>query len=166
MSAEQLIMMVCYSDKYIRQYKVEIYLEYHMQCLSRRPNWDSPPPPPPSCKRVCPPRNQRGGGTLACGWGSGGSHQFGRLEKKLSTLSTLHVSDSFYGKKKMPLLFKNRQTGAYGAPQLPLKSWIGLAAASKLLLIHFTESQLAASICLRWQLPENQLGRREWRPQL
>ena len=60
MSAEQLIMMVCYSDKYIRQYKVEIYLEYHMQCLSRRPNWDSPPPPPPPASG-CVPRGTKGG---------------------------------------------------------------------------------------------------------
>ncbi len=41
------------------------------QCMSPRRNWD--PPPPLLCKRVCPsPRNQRGGGRLACGWGGGG----------------------------------------------------------------------------------------------
>ncbi len=36
------------------------------------------------------PRNQRGGGTLACGWGVGES-QFRRLVKKLITLPTLWV---------------------------------------------------------------------------
>ncbi len=47
-------------------------------------------PPPPSPASEYPPPNQRRGNTLACEWVRGwGESQFGRLEKKLSTLSTL-----------------------------------------------------------------------------
>ncbi len=61
------------------------------QCLSARPNWDSPTL---SSTSVCvPPPGTKGGGgdTLACLWGvgAGGKSQFRRLEKKPSTLSTL-----------------------------------------------------------------------------
>jgi hypothetical protein len=42
---------------------------------------------------IPPPRNQTGGHTLACGRGGGGS-QFGRLEKKPGTLSTLCISSN------------------------------------------------------------------------
>ena len=46
------------------------YIPREPQCLSPRPNWDSPPP------------------LLQAIWRGGGS-QFGRLEKRLSTLSIL-----------------------------------------------------------------------------
>ncbi len=73
-----------------------IYLEYH-KC----PNWDSPLPqatvPPP-------PTEPKGVGTHPpAGEGVGGS-QFGRLEKKPCTLSTLWVSLSnpkMYSKRKI-----------------------------------------------------------------
>ncbi len=56
------------------------------RCLSPRPNLD---PPPPSRKRVRPsPPNQRGGTHSPAVEGVGRS-QFGRLEKKPSTLSKL-----------------------------------------------------------------------------
>jgi hypothetical protein len=42
-----------------------------------------------SPKRVCPPPNQMVGGTLKPAAKGVGKSQFGRLEKKLSTLSTL-----------------------------------------------------------------------------
>ncbi len=52
------------------------------QCLSPRTNWDPRTPSPAS---ECPsPREPKGGGTLSCRWGGGGS-QFERLEKKPST---------------------------------------------------------------------------------
>ncbi len=56
------------------------------QCLSPRPNWDPPPPLP---QASVSPGTKGGGGTLPCEWGGGGGGQFGRLEKKSSTLSTL-----------------------------------------------------------------------------
>ncbi len=54
--------------------------------MSPRRIWDSPNPSP--ARDCAPPLNQRVGGTLACGWGVGES-QFRRLEKKLSTLTTV-----------------------------------------------------------------------------
>ncbi len=60
------------------------------QFLSR-PNWNSPPPLP--LARVPPPPEPKGEGThSSAGEGVGGS-QFGQLEKKPSTLSTLLVRD-------------------------------------------------------------------------
>jgi hypothetical protein len=53
------------------------------QCLSPRPNWDLPL----SRKRVYPPRNLKGTHLPVGKWGGGS--QFGRLEKKPSTLSSL-----------------------------------------------------------------------------
>jgi hypothetical protein len=67
--------------KLLRPHEVHIYLEYHSVCPPR-PNWD---PHLLSRKRVCPP-GTKGGGTHSLG---AGSSQFGRLEKKPSTLSTL-----------------------------------------------------------------------------
>ncbi len=49
-------------------HKVQIYRV--PQCMSPRPNWDSPTPSPPSV--VCSPPPEPKGGTLACGWGGGG----------------------------------------------------------------------------------------------
>ncbi len=63
------------------------YITRVPQCLSPRPIWDSHSL---SRKRECLPRTKWGEDTLACGWGSGGS-QFGRLEKKPSTLSILNA---------------------------------------------------------------------------
>ncbi len=62
------------------------------QCLSPRPNWD---PHPRARKRVCPPTEPKGGGTHSpVGEGVGGS-QFGRVEKKPSTLVYLLYKISF-----------------------------------------------------------------------
>jgi hypothetical protein len=47
----------------------------------------APPAPSPACECV-PLLEPMGGATLACGWGDGGN-QFGRLERKPGTLSTL-----------------------------------------------------------------------------
>ncbi len=62
-------------------------------CLSLRPNWDYPTPSPASecVTPPPPPEPKEEGNTLACGWRGGGEgrSQFGRLEKKPSTLSTL-----------------------------------------------------------------------------
>jgi hypothetical protein len=56
--------------------------------MSTRRNLDSPSHPL-SRQRVCPsPQNQRGGGTLACGWGVGGV-PIPTTGEKLSTLPTL-----------------------------------------------------------------------------
>ncbi len=52
-----------------------------------RANWDPSPPLPKASVSLLPP-NQRVGNTLDCGWG-GGRTQFGQLEKRHSTLSTL-----------------------------------------------------------------------------
>ncbi len=57
---------------------------------SPRPNWDPLPPLPQA--RVSP-RTKGGGVTLACGWGSGGKAQLGRLKKRPSTLSTQCFKD-------------------------------------------------------------------------
>ncbi len=55
---------------------------------SPRPNWDSPNPL--SRQRVCPPPPGTKGGRVHSPAGEGvGKSQFGRLENKLSTLSTL-----------------------------------------------------------------------------
>ncbi len=55
------------------------------QCMSPLPNWD-PSTPSPASECVPPPRNQGGDTRLRVRrWGS----PFGRLEKKLSTLSTV-----------------------------------------------------------------------------
>jgi len=59
------------------------YIPKLPQCLYSRLTWD---PPSLSRKRVCP-RNQRGGHT--CLWVRVWGAQFGRLEKKPSTLPTL-----------------------------------------------------------------------------
>jgi hypothetical protein len=64
------------------------YINREVQCLSPRLNWDPPTPSPPASVFSPPPGTKGGGDTLACGWGGGGS-QFGRLERKPSTLSTL-----------------------------------------------------------------------------
>ncbi len=55
-------------------------------CLSPHPNWVRPPPLPQAS--VPPPEPKGGGATHAFGWG-GGRAQFGRLERKPGTLSTL-----------------------------------------------------------------------------
>jgi hypothetical protein len=61
--------------------------------MSPRRNWDSPNP---SLASECaPPHGTKEGGTLACG-GGGGGYQFGRLEKKPSTLSTQWAALSSY----------------------------------------------------------------------
>ncbi len=62
-----------YSSINITIHKVLIYTEYHR----------TPPTPLPQASVPPPPRNQRVGGTLACGWRVGES-QFRRLEKSLA----------------------------------------------------------------------------------
>ncbi len=57
------------------------------QCLSFRWNWDPPPLPLPQAS-VLPPET-KGGGTPSPAGEWVGESQFGRLVKKLSTLSTL-----------------------------------------------------------------------------
>ncbi len=65
------------------------YIPRVPQCLCPRPNWDSPNPSPASA-RVAPPPGTKGRETHSPGCeGVGTESQFGRLEKKLSTLSTL-----------------------------------------------------------------------------
>ncbi len=55
--------------------------------MSLRWNWDSPTP---SLQRVCPSyRYQKGEGALSPAGEGLGESQFGRLEKKLSTLPIL-----------------------------------------------------------------------------
>jgi hypothetical protein len=64
------------------------YIPRVPQCLSPRWNWD---PRPLSRKRVCPPPGTKGGGgggTNSPACEGMGELQFGRLERKLSTLST------------------------------------------------------------------------------
>ncbi len=67
-------------------YRRVLITKYEPQCMFPRRNWD----PPPSPTSVCAPslREVKGGGTLTCGERVGES-QFQRLEKKLSSLSTL-----------------------------------------------------------------------------
>ncbi len=68
--------------------KKSTYITRIPQCLSPRPNWD--PPPPHLMKAiVSPPRTK---GETHSPAGEGGS-TFGRLEKKLSPLSTYSVGD-------------------------------------------------------------------------
>jgi hypothetical protein len=63
------------------------YMTRVPQCLSPRPNWDSPTP---SLASECvPPPEQKGGGTHSHADEGLGESQFGRLEKKPRTLSTL-----------------------------------------------------------------------------
>jgi hypothetical protein len=71
---------------YSKGHKVHTYISRVPQCLSPRQKWDPPPLLPQAS--VSLPRNQVVEGyTRLCvrGWGS----QFGQLEKKPSTLSTL-----------------------------------------------------------------------------
>jgi hypothetical protein len=69
-----------------------IYDWYHRVMQSARLYTQSSalgPPHPSPARECCPPPIWiQGGSTLACGWG-GGRSQFGRLEKKPSTLFTL-----------------------------------------------------------------------------
>ncbi len=69
--------------------KVYLYLEYHSVC----PSSEFGPLPLPQTNVSPHPRNRRGAETLACGWGAGVGSQFGRLEKKPSTLSTLYYAE-------------------------------------------------------------------------
>ncbi len=82
-------------------YLLLFFALFTVQCLSPLPNWD---PPLPLVRANVPPWNQRGGVVLACVWGVGESN-FGRLEKKLSTLSTLCVNSAFPARLRM-LLFR------------------------------------------------------------
>jgi hypothetical protein len=66
-------------------HKVHIYLEYHSECLLVG---IGTPTPSTASEYTPPPGTKVGGGTLPAGEGVGES-QFQRLEKKLSTLSTL-----------------------------------------------------------------------------
>jgi hypothetical protein len=89
-------------------HEIHIYREYNSVCLlvgiGTRAH-------PLSRKRVCSlPRNQRGGGTLDCGWG-GGESQFGRPKKKLILcLLCGSVLLQFRGmeKTKRNIVFKNK----------------------------------------------------------
>jgi len=56
--------------------------------MSPRPIWDSPAPSTPA-SRVCPPYGTKGGGHTRLRMRGVGKSQLGRLEKNLSTLSTL-----------------------------------------------------------------------------
>ncbi len=76
---------VVFCNQNLYSHKVLIRLEYHSVCPIVRIGT----PHTLSRKLVCPPRNQRGGDTLACGRVRGRGPQFGRLEKKPSTLSPL-----------------------------------------------------------------------------
>jgi hypothetical protein len=58
------------------------------QCLSHRPNWVRPPPLPQASVPPPPPEQKGGGGNTRLR-GEGRRTQFGRLERKPSTLSTL-----------------------------------------------------------------------------
>jgi hypothetical protein len=77
-------LLKCHATKYCT------YMSRVPHCLSTRPNWDSPTPSPPS-ESVLPPGAKRGGTHSPAGEGVG-ECQFGRLEKKPSTLSTLCVT--------------------------------------------------------------------------
>jgi len=66
-----------------------IYPEYVLQCLFPCRNWDSPHPLPP---RECAPPLEPGGGARSPAGEWEGKSQFGRLEKKLSTLPTLWLT--------------------------------------------------------------------------
>ncbi len=72
-------------------HKVYVYLEYHSVCplvgIGTAP-YPAPSPLPETIVYPPPPPNQRGGARSPAGEGEGES-QFGRLEKKLSTLSDL-----------------------------------------------------------------------------
>ncbi len=80
------------------------------QCLSLRPNWDSPTPFPLSKCAPCPPGTQSGGGTHSCK--GMGESQFRRLEKKISTLSNLWSIPEMREQSEPVLL------NVYGAPEL------------------------------------------------
>ncbi len=81
---------VLFSSYLSLTHKVKIYVEYHNVCpLVRIGN----PPHPVSPQRVCPPPlNQMWGGTHSPTGEGVGCSQFGRLEKKPSTLSTLWLT--------------------------------------------------------------------------
>jgi hypothetical protein len=64
------------------KHKVNIFLEYHG--LFPRPNWESPTTSPAS--ECAPPELKGGGGERVR------ESQFGRLEKRPSTLSTLWLA--------------------------------------------------------------------------
>jgi hypothetical protein len=68
-------------------HKVPTYIASAPQCPSPRWNWD-PPTPSPASECALPPEKKGGGAHLLVGEGVDES-QFGRLETKLSTLSTL-----------------------------------------------------------------------------
>jgi hypothetical protein len=68
-------------------YKVHIYVPRVPQCFSPRPNRDSPTPSPAS--ECAPSPNKKRGGTHSPACKGVGESQFGRLEKKLSTLPTV-----------------------------------------------------------------------------
>jgi hypothetical protein len=73
------------------EHKVHIYIYRVPQCMSPRRNWDSHTH---SLARECTPPPGRGKGVAHSPAGEGlGESQFRRLEKKLSTLSTLHLSE-------------------------------------------------------------------------
>ncbi len=101
-------------------HNVYIYLYRVPQCLSPRPNWD--------------PWNQRGGGyTFACVWGLGES-QFRRLEKKLSTLSTLWEWVTKRQTQRLYWMYHLRNVPYYRKRNVFLCrfSWIALWTASAL----------------------------------
>jgi len=64
---------------------VHIYLEYQSVCPLVRIGTHIPSP----ARECVPSQEAKGGDTLACGWGEGS--QFGGLEKKPSTMSTLRM---------------------------------------------------------------------------
>ncbi len=67
------------------------YIPRVPQCLSLRPNWDSPTPSPANECAPPSPHGTKEGTHSPVGEGLGGS-RCGRLEKKLSTQSTYYVT--------------------------------------------------------------------------
>ncbi len=81
------VILLTYTVIILHSHFQSTHIPWVPQCLSPRPNWDPPLPLP---QAIVPSRNQTGGGTHSpAGEGVKGGSQFGRLEKKPSTLPTL-----------------------------------------------------------------------------
>jgi hypothetical protein len=131
MSSFVICFLFCFPNQisYCSKHKVHIYLEY----LSVSPLVGiGTPPLPLSRKQVCtPPPEPKGGGANSPAVEGVGESQFGRLEKRPSTLSTLwfRVTAGFSALPFDNIWFGGNTTkhyNAYAHCYLVLILWIGL----------------------------------------
>ncbi len=121
-----------------------IYLEYH----SVRPFVRIGNPQPLPRKRVCPSPGTKGGGHTGLQVrGLGGGSQFGRLEQKPSTLSTLwagHTYLAYYG----CVLFLISFVGRVRPVSTFVSVYIGIPKAVSTNFVHLCKESVQSKYCM------------------